>query len=1040
MSNPNVAHVEKSVFSILNAENEIIGYGFFVDPHGTALTCYHIIAALTSIRIRDHDGNEHIATIDEYHTLWGVQYSDIAVLQIPMQSPTFLQLPQPKVVDQEMTVIKVNNSSFEFEDILYHNVTTPTHPPSSHGLPITYTGTTMAVGFLSVANYRNLPNLAIFRLAKKSANLELFFQYLSDKYCPGKFNPEFSELKTVCNAQLQRAFRQQLEQKFLLPYNYTPEPRYGIKLKEFIEDNNSIISLVGESGSGKTNCLLCEFPYYARFFFTIFISAHDFEPLPASLPGKIKNVLAKTLAEYPHDNITADDLMNLIYQHPKRCLIIIDGLNKMPRISSKTFDEWFTRSIRWAKGMGLKLIITSTALPTFQNSGRLDGFTCGRISKAANNYNLPTKFSKISRLNRPLLLRLLFEIGGQERSAPLDDYPLFATYLARKCTALAALINVPSQVVHSLFIEFAKHFATSNDYWLTNDTYQDILKDHPQLTSILIQENLFIESVNGVRIAHNWLADFLIGETFHPDEDIDWEQLIPISNSTQRKGLPWLLAKKSFLGQNMAVPLQNLLAFILKKDSHQSRATKIFENTVRHLSLPDQYYSIIESFTIQHQQTFGSTDITGLMVYNSHLSTSNQFKLLKKALSNEELPSSNIMLFLHPNYYEKNDYFLQLGTLIATKQILERYLLAEPDTTMPRIIDWLYDCKDQNKISVINIIAGIIIYQYDSRYNHSFNPWNKDTPAQASIIKVMITMIVASHSKTFSDVLTDYLLKDDHSEGIKNSTDFYLNVLPTAVLNVYRGLPLDQEKIKYTMLLLRVPEYRKEMISDILLIFKESKMPELLTEKLRAYVTQEGIFEVLVPMLVKYIKYGRNYRIRKDCISILFQFGKNKEQNQVLADHLAALIRINSDFELHFTRCLIRGLYTLPVSSASYQTLSATIPILLEKHLSSWYRTLKYLCREEKNIYKRADKIKWINWAFNNLPVRQQCSLVILLLNLNIIKEEDKVREMIKPTILLTLQESDLFYQAVLKKAAKKNTALHYDLLDDQDFKVMLKV
>lgn len=1024
MSNPNVTHVEKSVFSILNTDHEPIGYGFFIDPHGTALTCNHLIAHLTTIRIRDYYGTEFIATINQYHTQYSTTASDIAVLQIPTHSPTFLLLPLTESIDKEMTVIEVHNGHFTFEDILYHQVNDPRHPPSFHGLPITITGTIMAVGLLSVSDFRSQPLLAIFHETTKSVQLALLFQYFSDKYCPGTFHPEHSTLKTICNAQVQYAVRTLTEQKIFLPDLYCNEKRFESKLKAFKDDAESILCLLGESGSGKTNCLVRELPHYTRKFFTLYFSAQDFEIPVTSLPGKIKKVLSNT-----HDPITAENIMQLIYQHPTRCCIIIDGLNKMPRISSKTFDEWFLRSIHWARGLGLKLIITSTQLPSLQNAFHFDGFTDERIKMAINAYQLPEKFVKISRLNHPLLLRLLHDTGSQQLSAPLDDYPLLTKYLSRKCTTIAARNSISSQLIHSSLIKIAQHFVANNDYWISNDTYHHILRDYPHLSSILLEENLFLQSTNGIRITHNWLADFLIGETFSIDADIDPEQFI---SSIQRKGLSWLLVKKSFLGQDISIHLQNLLTLILQKAGDQSHIIKIFSKTVRHLSHPDKYYPIIESFAMHTKQK----DVVGPMVYNSHLSYPNQLKLIKIALSSEKIPPvSKLREYLGPKYYEGYNY-LESATLPDTKQILQRYIRTAYTKTIETIMEWLYDYQEQDEIPAINIIAGILILQYTKRVRFPFHTRKEDTPAQARLIKIMVSLLLLSEVG-MATLVHKEMIKQNGNKSIRFETvDQYIKAIPPFVLIVYRSLPLDEYKMEFTMWLLRIGEYRHEMISEIMFLFKEGKATERMSGHIRFYITQEGIFEILVPMLVKYIKYGSLYTVRKKIIPIVFKFGQNKEQNNVLANHLAALIRRGSDFDLYFTRRLTLGLYFLPALSAAYQVLADVIPVLLLREIQSWYRIIKYLCREEKNTHKRADKIKWIEWGFENLPAQPRYTLVVKVLNMKVIKDEEKIREMIKPTILFTLKESRQFYEAVLKKAAKKSATLYEALVNDEDFKV----
>ncbi len=1034
MFNPSVPHILASIISILNDDNQIIGYGFFIDPHGTATTCYHVIAGLTNIRIRDNEGNEFEAVIDEYHTLDYADISNIAILRVPKETPSFLYLVQNEHIPVEITIVNVKEHGFECDDILYRPIETLRHPRHLHGLPVTITNTSIAIGYLSTT--KRWPKVMYFVRQKKSPQLTLLLQYLSDKYCPEKFNPHERAIKTILNIQLQNAARNLIKKGIILPHCYEPDMIIH-NLKFFGFPGNDIFFLTGESGTGKTSHVINIAADVASTYFTFFLPAHDFELTPDNLPGKIKSYLTKILAEHPHDTIQVDDIMELIFQQPKKCMIIIDGLNKMPRRPANFMNDWLKRSIRWARGLQIKLIFTSTYSSTEQHIYPIGGLSITQIEVVFARYSLPENFKHISRLQHPMLTRLHYEISSKERFAPLDDYPLMTTYLARKCTAIARLAHIPFQIVHNKLLDIARHFMTTGDYWLSHATYLQILQDYPQLSPLLIQENIFLESINGVRMINEWIADFLIGETLHPG--INWSQLIPITTATHRKGIPWLFARLSFQKQDVSIQLQQLLTFIWDNNTYQRKAVKIFVHIIRHLSNPDKYYQLIESFCFPEQNDYFPVSKVGPMVYYSHLSFTNQLKLIRLTLSTEFFYPKQIIWYLGPQFYTM---YLDTEYAAATKSILSRHLAINREKVLAHVAEWLYDCDNLTT----HIVATIILTRYNKKPAYKFEliPFNKrsqDTPAQLLTLKTAVGYIIASQPPFIKALKEEWPKQRVYAPTVLNNAALYIKWITPLIPAILRKMTDEKEKLPAIIWLIRIPEYRKAMIAEILFLLKENKLPYRHIEELSPYVRQEEYFDMIVPMLVKYIGFGGHIDKVRECIPVLFQFSSNERQNLILAKNLRIMIE-ERWFDLRgiFIDHLIVGMYMLPATSEAYQFFCAMIPDLLQRDLKVWYPVTIYLCREEKCEHKRNDKIKWIKWGLEHLTLHTRCAIVVLLLDMNIIKEEDIVYELMKPTILDSLKESEQFYEAVLKKCAKKkHTALFNEVSNDLEFRVLLK-
>lgn len=1033
MFNPMVGHIQQSIISILNDDNRIIGYGYFIDPHGTAITCYHIIAGLTNIRIRDNDGNEFEAILDEYHTLDYADISDIAILRVPKETPVFLHLNLDENDPKEITIVNVRGNGFEFNDILHRSTATLRHSSELHGLPATITNTSIAIGHLSAE--KRWPKIMYIRTQKKSTQLRFLLLYLSDKYCPEKFNPHDREIKTILNLELQHVTQKLIQKGIILPnYYHNDCTIHDLDAAK----SRYVFFLTGESGTGKTSLVINLAAQFAETNFTFFLSAHDFEISPDSLPGKIKSYLTKLLAEHPHDTIQVDDIMEIILQRPDKCIIIIDGLNKMPRRPSKFTNDWLRRSVRWAKGLQLKIFVTSTYSHTEQNTYPLAGISETGISFVCTRHGLPENFKYVSRLQHPMLIRLLYEISSKERSAPLDDYPLMATYLARKCTTISRLAHVPAHIVHNKLIDIARHFTITGDYWVSQEKYLQMLDDYPQLSAILIQENIFLQSTNGLRIINEWIADFLIGETLSPD--INWQQLIPITTATQRKGIPWLFARLSFQNQDVSISLQQLLNFIWDNNTYQRKAVKIFVYIVRHLPNPDKYYQLIESFCFSEKNNYFPLKQVGTMAYYSHLSFTNQFKLIRLTLSTEKFTPRQVVWYLTSRMLK---FYMANSQLIETKIILFWHLKINREKALATIGDWLYECDN----ITTHIVAIIILTRYHGTDKREFQliPFNKrsqDTPSQITMLKTIVGLVISSQSAFIKALEEEWPKRRVYTTKILNDVSAHINWIMPLIPKLLRNMTDVKDRYPAIIWLIRIPEYQKEMIEEILILLKEDKLYYREVAVISPYVLKEAYFDIIVPILVKYIGYGPRIDIRKECIPILFQFNGTERQNTILAKNVIIMIK-DGHYDLRgiFTDYLILGLYMFSATSEAYKLCCAMIPMLLKRDLKVWYPVTKYLCRGEKCYHKRHDKIMWINWGLEHLTLHTRCAIVVLLLDMEIIKEERIVFEMMKPTILETMQESEQFYEAVLKKCTKKkHIALLQDVTNDADFRAMRKL
>lgn len=1025
-----VSHIKQSIISILDANNQVTGYGFFIDPHGMAITCYHLISNQPTIRIRDHDGQEYNAVINKYYSSLR---NDIAVIHIQKSTLHFLLFSHRHITPDEVTeiIISPDKTTWEFSNIESTKCGYHLRTNGMHGLPLFVPDSLKVIGIKMSDRYSNM---TLLHVLENTGQFELLRQYLSDKYCREKLDQKASEIKTIFNLQVHTAINDLIDKGIFLPEYYCSRDEEK-RLQSFHINKGHLYLLTGDNSIGKTSLLAHTASTFTRDRHVLFFPAWQLELHANGLKGEIKRILQHTLADHPQSPVTINDLMSVL----EGCTIFIDGLNEISNQFSGRFNSWIKHSLGWARNMNIKLIISSTKPVNNQLGIKMGSFNVKQTDQAFLLYNLPEKFKVISRLSHPFLIRLLHDISSQAVPTLPDDYPLVATFIQRKCAAVARLTNIPSGTIHSLLIDLASH---SENHWLSHNMYQDLLKDHPDLVPILIQENLFIQSNNGIRITFAWIGEFLTSESLKLD--LPWDQL----NPTQRKGFPWLVAKYSFQKKNVSPVMQHLLSSITNNHPEKEKAVDIFINTVQHLSNPDQHYPTIEAFTLHEQTGFFLPHEVGPLVYHSHLSFPNQLKLIKIALSTETLGPNLIHFFFSCHIYYDKNLLLEPNSPFSTKQALYRYLYIQRDKTLDIIMQWLYDYDGVSVLPMINVIACIILHQFygfgktrktflDVRNKIFVNYKKQDNSHLAPIIKELSSLIVAS-SPEFEDDLRQVCFDQvTHISFLRKKDNYqnYIKWLPPVILDIVRKTTSLENKIAGIRWLIRVPEYQREMLDQVLILLKENKLHFRNCQDIFSYIDMEEYFDIVMPELVSFIKHGTDRNSRKMCIAALFQFQNNEEQNVVLAQQLALLIDEVPELDRKLTQQFVAALVKVPYHSKAYPILHYLIPKLLPRDLHIWYPILKYLCRAETCVHKLSDKIKWIRWAFKNMEPRPLCTLTILLLNTKVIKDEDQILVLIKPVILHMLESSDQFYDAVLKKCAKKNLALFHDILNDEDFK-----
>ena len=1032
----NESHVSLSIISILDADNQVTGYGFFIDPHGLAITCYHLISNLQNIRIRDYYGHEYDAVINKYYSSLR---NDIAVIHIQKDTRFFLYFSYKAelIIDVSHPVFSQGKHTWEFEDIRidkcdYHLQTT-----GMHGLPVLVTDTLNVWGIKISDRYSRV---LLLNNPKRTGQFEMLREYLSKTYLMRQYLRNYGEIATIFNLQALTAINSLIDKGIYLPEYYCSRDE-DTKIHSFIHSSGHIKFIIGDTGVGKTSLLAYAATQSISAGYVLFFSAWQFELRPHGLRGEIKRLLQQTLTEHPQEIITIDDLMhtvcNSIYNN--QCIIFIDGLNEMSNQFAGKFNSWIKHSIGWAKNTNIKLIITSTK-PFYKHPGiRMGSFNVKQTNEAFSLYNLPEKFKTISRLSHPLVIRLLHDISSQAISTVPDDYPLVATYIQRKCASIARLTNIPSNTILNLLILLASH---SENHWLSYGTYQDILKDHPDLIPILIQENLFFLSNNGIRIIFPWIGEFLAGESL--DLQVPWDQL----NPTQKKGLPWLISKHAFLQQDVSPVMQQLLSSIVNNHPEKEKAVDILINTIQHLSHPDKHYTTIETFTLHEQNGFFLPHEVGPLVFHSHLSYPNQLKLIKIALSTITMSPHLIHFYFSCHIYHPQNLFLEPIAPFSTKQALHRYLEIQRDKTIDTIMQWLYDYDGVSDLPMINVIACIILHQfycYGKTSKTSFNVRDKlfvnynkqDNTHLSPIIKEICSLIVASKPEFEYDFYKYCAELESHINILRRKSyyHFYIKWLPPVMLDIIRNTTTFEKLLYGITWLIRVPEYTEEMLHQALILLKENKLHFRNCETLLSCINIEEYFDIILPELICFIKNGEDRRTREMCIGMLFIFKNNEEHNLVLAQHLALLMEEVPELDRKLTQYFVAALVKVPYHSKAYTILNALIPKLLPRDLHIWYPIMKHLCREETCSYTLFDKLHWIRWAFNNLELRPLCTLTILLLNTKVMKDEDQIIALIKPVILKTMESSDQFYEAVLKKSKKKNYAVYYDIINDEDFK-----
>lgn len=1063
----NKERIARSLISIVGPNGQIICSGFFIDPNGTALTCYHTIAKLSSIQVIDSEGNEHCAIMDKYYSS---PQNDIAVLRIQHPSPSFLLFPDDNdYYNTVFTQNAQNNKGISINLKAHNNSSRPGRFKGIlNGAPLIISDSITVVGLI------NSKGNALYFDESKTPNFELLRISLANKYYFEKFTGRKSKLKNLFNLQVTSSINKLIDNGQYLHNNYCLRKNYTSIINDFINGEYYILPILGEAGIGKTTLIAASVSDYIKTYYVLFLSAHNFKLSPKALKDEIKRALGKTLEDNPQPDITLDDLMEILHLNFSKCLIIIDGLDQISQHSSEEITLWLERSLLWARSKRLQVIITANNSFWEAHTRQLDlksvykkerkkrhgllikGFSSKQTRQAISLYKLPESLNNIPRFNHPFLLRLLYEVSAGEKiiNTPPDDYQLLSDYIASKCGRISKIINTKPQIVNSLLLKLGKELSSNNNYWLSYETFANILHDHPDLESALIQENIFIKSSTGLRIAFTWIGNFLISETLDLNvNEINWQYHLQSANAFPIKAIPWLFAKQTFLQQDISYGLKQLLLYITADLPERDIAIGIFTDIVKHISNPDKYYSIIEDFIRAGQTRFFPPDLVGPLVYNSHLSFTNQLSLIKISMASEDLSDWPLGCFIghHYNYYIST--YFRTKKLSATKKILYKYLLNEPEKTMLVLAQWLYVTSEitipqkENDYSIYKVACGIIYQFRKFNFNLSCEILAKYPDIEDKEVASMCESALFEIAENDQSETTKLILKW-HSEK-KHTTALlclcsafywqygfhdYKNKINPILLDIAKHASSDMDKLSAMRMLVNIPEYTTEMIYLILQFLKENRIKKDFSHGLHAWVGVDEYFDIIVPELVLYIKNGSDNAIRIDCITSLFNFRCNDHNKLTLARHLEYLINEIPELLYEFSLQLDTALGEFDFESEGYKILISLVPQVLDKENDKARLILfQYLCNYEECAKKKSEKLRLINWAFNKLTHHALSELCPILIKSSIYMEEEKMISLIKPTLIWSLKSSNNLINNILEESLEKNVFLFHDLINDKE-------
>ena len=551
----------RAVLKITDADDVVLGTGFFVDDAGGVLTCHHVADFDGALFIHTASGQRVPAALD---LDCSDPDHDLALLRAPLESTRPLPIIGTADLDAGtafwMSGFQLQSSAIAGAFTERGVLGTTQHVsyaarrhyalnvraldshawhPGMSGAPVLDEDTGVVLGLVtskfeqpaSIGGYAVLLNGDLELAAGLSSVVE------RNRLSVPRFGRLLNSAgaRIVCRAQQDSAVEASRQQEDYAPEQFVPRPTVEGRLRQFLSTSKldghafgTVFGLVGPSGTGKSTVLLnlASTPLPTA---TVLLRARDSRVADVGVRDLLSAALeaASARLQVPLSPTAPDDLASVLRTEANGLVILLDGLNELPGAIDAA--AWIRQTIAWLRSVGAKLIVSSreefwsryyTLLyPGAATSTALEPWRAVQIADyddqearlAYERYGLQLDEDEAIYLHHPQLLRLYAALAAELGDGAFHPsrVDLLAAYANAKSSEVAMRRSITTQFARSVLERFVRASLQAADLWLDESTFYSICAADSGVCDAWIDSHVLAPAGDGIRFAFDELGEYL---------------------------------------------------------------------------------------------------------------------------------------------------------------------------------------------------------------------------------------------------------------------------------------------------------------------------------------------------------------------------------------------------------------------------------------------------------------------------------------------------------------------------------------------------
>jgi hypothetical protein len=738
-------------------DDEVLGTGFVVDGDGTVLTCHHVVAGRTTVRLHCPDGS--ITDVSEADIL-AMPEIDLALIRaaapfgtpLPLVSDPFATTRywakgyhrlsgairaafpvQGNIIGR--TSISYEGLTFEYQIGNVFVLRDDSIEPGLSGAPVLDldAGAVVAVvstkfsseswhgGFaVPIGHAADNPLLRPVVEQNQSA-VPAFGPYLNAPaaraLCAEVTESGLDSLAQLRNVDLHRRV-----------------PRRAIEaaMAAFIDSDSPILALVGRSGVGKSTemaALARRLPGRALLLRGSSLSR---ESADGGLGEAIRAAVNRARGKrwLPDD---VDERMARVLAPDGGLVVLLDALNEAP-FSGRGFEEWVGNTRSWLRGTTGRLVVSCRSELWGDLAGRalsvplgnrtptvasLAGFDDDEYLAALDVYgNVTGSDSPVLRL--PLVLGLLSRYQADTHRSLEGNISLNAAIEAYIEDAARSLAARGSGAPLSVHVMWSRLVAIAELMWKQDRDTVDITSlgnifgGATSTIDDLVSEGVMATTPSGLRFVYDDVSDWLQARTVDLNRDL--AAIISHDSSSWRRVGPIAAALRDVESSQGPDALRDLLVVLVEgSGTTESPAFRVVEDTLVKISDALPYRQVLDrmvELTVSPQaqsyldEVYGFADPAHIDFWRSvPLPLPERLDLLRN------LCPLNDYYHWRPKDWAANANWPTPGFVSHSYSALALYLVSQdPPTGIPALVSWLEDRTPLvgDEATVAHIAMGIL--------------------------------------------------------------------------------------------------------------------------------------------------------------------------------------------------------------------------------------------------------------------------------------------------------------------------------------------